>query len=140
EADGGEVLAEFHGQRQADVSQSDHAEAAVAQIQFHDVSLQACAGGASSARHTVLPPLDLWMRSSMASCWRSSSASGSGIASSTPGARTATEAACARMPASRVPESSASALCPPVMARYTSTRMPASSSAPCSSRLVLSTL
>ena len=41
--------------------------------------------GADSGRQTAFPPLALWIRSSIASCWRSSSALAAGTASVMPG-------------------------------------------------------
>src|SRR5262245_57078804 len=71
--------------------------------------------GGGTGRHNTLPPLALWIKSSMASCWRSSSALATGVSSVRPGARMAMTPLAFEAAAPDRATSSASALWPPVM-------------------------
>src|SRR5256885_2141212 len=152
-ADGLVLLADLDVQRQADIPQPHHCDARRAPLCRHSRALQAlerCGSGACCSRapgasraslaHRHRPPLTLVMSASMASWACSSSALAASTGRGT-AARTSTRAV--RVPsgarAGSSCSASGSALCPPVIARYTSARMRASSSAPCSSRAELST-
>src|SRR2546429_7063498 len=138
EADGLVLLAKLDRERQADVAQPHHSDARPAPLRPHPsaLSLQTparCTSGAGGSRTAGVsgssltqrhrPPLSLVMSASIAS-WASSS---SGVATSTASGaagRTGTRAGRApSTPGDGAPCSvRASALCPPVIPRYTSAR------------------
>ena len=159
EADGVEMLAELHRQRQTRRSPADDADAALAQIsstmlpflgaralRFRRLRSVAGVRGVTQfrCRPDAAPAARLGDHGEHRLV-RSAVPRPSAIESpaAAPSMRSGTRTARAAVGGARgdvAHPSSASAPWPPVMARYTSARMRASSSAPCSSRAELSTL